>query len=130
MPRPNSPIVSTRLMASLAPQFYPSRAEIQQQVVTRDTLGGELHTWETRPGHEAIPCAVGVRPTPGRNATFESRRSDATWLNADRLVQLDGYYPNIDSEDRCVVDEYVLDILGVEHDSHDVQTALLCEQIS
>src|SRR5690348_16471135 len=95
-----------RMMAKL-PDFYPSKAAIQQATASGTSFGTPVQTWATVSGLGLIDARV----SPIR--AFEQRMSQFTQLDATHMVALRGYYPQVQETMRAYIDASAWDITGV-----------------
>lgn len=114
------PLIDPGLFANLA-GFYPSLATIQSVTSSRNTYKEEVLTPSTL--HANVPCAVAS--AGGK----EVKRADMTYAIGTHKVALAGYYPDVTETMRVQVVGLTLNILLVEHDSHQKSTRLLCEVV-
>lgn len=116
MPRANSSVVHPAFATSprgLGPMLSPRSVTIEEPVGARDTLGQPADTWSAVDDLEDLPAVVGPESS-GR----EARRSGDTIYVGTHVIVLGGYYPEITTAHRAVVDgTEVHDIVEVEHSS-------------
>ena len=113
-------LIHPKLLESLH-DFFPSLCTIEASTDSYDDYGDEVKDWD--PKYEDIPCAIAAA---GRN---EVKRPDMTYVPATHRVTLAGYYPLITEKMQAVIGGLTLDILLVEHDSHQKTTRLSCEVV-
>lgn len=118
-----TPIIHSRLLASLMPGFYPSLCTIQQATETQDTYGQPILSWANVIGLVNLPCAIAQIST-GSPERAERRRADGIIEEATHHIAIAGYYATIANKMRAIMGGVAWDIMGVEHDSHAVMTRL------
>jgi head-tail adaptor len=118
------PIVDSRMFARLDRRFFTSRATIQMPQSTPDSYGAPTVTWTTVATLQAMPCYI----APG-NGT-EVRGQLLVQTTGQVAIQLSGYYPQITTSMRALVDGLPYDILSVDHDSQLVSTKLIARTVT
>lgn len=121
-------VLSRRAFDDLTPQFYKSLADIEGYTVTVDAeTGRERKTWAVIPALSALPATVA--PLVVIATQQVERETDvATWNKPAWQVSIAGYFPQITTDNRVVVDGKRLNIVGVEFDSHHKLTRLRAEE--
>lgn len=122
------PIVDPRMTGKLG-GFYPSVATIEQATETRDSFGSPVLAWASVEGLSGIPCRVA--PLTIQTPTFsnEAKLELLTYLTTTHHVALQGYYPQIETTMRAVIDGVIWDIQGVEHDGQGSTTRLRVNRV-
>lgn len=117
-------IFDPRMMCGIG-EYFRHLCTIEVATEEANSFGEVNRTWAELSNHERIPCTVG--PLPGQPAPQERRRQDGTMAFETHHIVLRGYYPDIDSEHRAVVNGVVYNILTAESDSHRETTRLRVE---
>lgn len=106
------------------PLFYPTTAMIQAGTQTRRPNGEIVMTWET------VLTATGNLARAPRTE-LETRGGAQTVVPAGWVLNLAGYFPEIEVEQRAVTaDGQVFNIVAVIHDSLSGSTKLEVERVT
>ena len=112
-------LIHPKLLENLH-NFYPSLCRIEVATETSDDYYDEVKSWA--PKYVDIPCSIAT------SGGQEVKRPDMTFVPATHRISL-AYHPGITEKMRAVVNGLTLDILLVEHDSHQITTRLSCEVV-
>lgn len=112
------------MLERVQPNFYPSLCTIQVATETDSSTGEPISSWADVPELVDIPCRIAAQQTR------EQRNSDQVYSLATHHVALNGYYPEIESEDRAVVDGVIYTIEGpAQHDGNQQMTRIFVRKI-
>lgn len=120
-------IVSPRLFDALGTGFYPSTVTIKPPVEVQDEYGEPDTTYPAplSAGYTDIPCAIGAA------GAMERRTRTNTYAESTHTIALTGYYPLVETSHRATDGAGIdYDIRGVEHDSLQTATTLVCRIVS
>ncbi len=115
-------VIHPGLHAAL-PRFYPTLATIQEATQTRRPNGEIVETWAT-----VVVVTGNLARAP--QADGEVRGGTQTIVPAEWVLNLTGYYPEIEVEQRATTaDGTAYNILAVIHDSLSESTKLELERV-
>lgn len=122
-------IAHPSLLAGLG-RVYRAVVEIQQETKTRQSNGETTSTWTT------FTVARGTLAIAS-SASTENRQESLTVAEANYVLDLQGYYPQVKLVHRAKVrtavgygEDLIFNITRVNHDSQQRQTRLELEQVS
>ena len=114
---------------------WPSLCTIQSPDTAQGPTGNPVGTYSNVAGLVNIPCRDSV-PSTARIQATELKELADIMSKGLRHMLLNGYYPQatpdgqIPSYWRANVDGVIFDIIGVEHDSQNIQTRLEMQVVS
>ena len=114
-------LAHSRMLPQLG-ALFPSLATIQSRSDSSGTYGTPTTTWAAL--LTSVPCAVGPMVTENIRAT-ERVDGDKTVSLFPHRITLRGYYPQVTTAMRVLVDGVAWAITGVEHDSQHTTTRLM-----
>ena len=114
-------LIHARMLPQLG-ALFPSLATVQSRSDAPGTYGTPTTTWTVLLTN--VPCAVGPTVTENIRAT-ERVDGDKTVSLFPHRITLKGYYPQVKTTMRIVVDGVAWAITGVEHDSQRTLTRLM-----
>lgn len=114
-------IVHPGLHAALG-RFYPTLVEIQSAMVVTRPNGEQLATWAT------VLVAYG-NLAKTRQLADEVRQDSQTRVSATRVLNLAGWYPQIEVGQRAYIANEAWNITAVTSDSMSASTQLELEQV-
>ena len=111
------------------PRVYQAVVEIQKATITQAADGEEVHNWTT------VITTRGIFAKASAVAR-ENRMQILTVTNAEYVLDLNGYWPEIEVTHRAIVHsniggglDLILNIKRVDHDSQAAQTRLELEKV-
>jgi len=113
-------IIHGELLTALA-DFFPTTCTIQDFTTTLDAAHQPIKTWADLAGHIDLPC----RKAPDRGGEF--KRPDNTFARNVSIIEIAGYYSDIEVINRVVLDTKNYDILLVEYDGSSKLTRITAE---
>lgn len=114
---PRGTIFHPNMLAHLG-DFYPDTCTIIENTADQSGTGHVTPSWGTLSGHGGLGCAVF---TMGED---EIRRRWATFADVDKVIALQGYYPDITPSHKVTHNSTRYNIVGVESDGYDQMTYL------
>lgn len=115
-------LIDPRLVSSVVntADWFPQRCTIQAGTRSRDAFGEWTDVWNDQPNLVGIPC----RRAPQSNAGAERQTQEATTTGYQWRAALAGYFPQITTKMRAVIDGVVHDIDNVDWDANHTLTYL------
>ena len=113
-----SRLVDPRLMSSLARDFFPQLADLQEPTKSQNTTGEESQSFATT--HADVECRV----SPAKGS--ERRRQNLKYAEVTHTVLLQGQFSDVTEEWQVVVDGVTYDIQVPELDAEGIMTSLFC----
>ena len=114
-------IVHPALHAALG-RFFPTVAEIQSATVVRRPNGELVETWAT------VLVVSGNLAKP-QQASGEARQESQTRVTAERVLNIAGWYPQIEVGQRAYIENEAWNITAVTSDSLGGSTQLDLERV-
>lgn len=122
------PMFDKRLLISLR-AFYPSTVDVVEADSTPDRMGSPENTWTPVEGLTGVQAQIApfndIIPISG-----ERKLQNISYNTATHRVALAGYFPQITTKMSLVFEDKLHNILGIEFDSHQTMTRIICNEIT
>ena len=115
------PIISERLLSSLVGDVFPEECDIQEATFTNDAAHQPIPVWADIAGRTELPC----RKAPYKGD--EIKRPDKTFATNVSIIEIAGFYDDIETINRVVLGANYYDILLIEHDGDSKLTKIIGE---
>ena len=114
------PLIDGRLLTAVA-DFFPTECTIQEATSTLDAAHQPIPVWADIAGHTDLPC----RKAPSSGGEY--KRPDKTFATNVSIIEIAGYYSDIEVINRVVIGTDYYDILLIEHDGSSKFTRIIGE---
>ena len=114
------PLIDDRLLTAIG-DFFPAECDIQERTDTLDAAHQPIPAWADIAGLTELPC----RKAPSSGGEY--KRPDKTFATNVSIIEIAGYYSDIEVINRVVIGTDYYDILLIEHDGSSKLTRIIGE---
>ena len=114
------PLIDDRLLTAIG-DFFPTECDIQERTDTLDAAHQPIPAWADIAGLTELPC----RKAPSSGGEY--KRPDKTFATNVSIIEIAGYYSDIEVINRVIIGTDYYDILLIEHDGSSKFTRIIGE---